>query len=467
MSTQYEQHLWEQQAQLEDYKEILEHLDDGVQIVDRHLNMIWLNQASEAEGTPREEIIGKNVIDLYNAGVFSDVVSPTVLKLGRTASMIAHGVNGKEMLMTGTPLFKDGEIEKIIIISRDITKLVELQDEIAEAKTLVKQYSEELEALRQYQFDADNIVFDSLHIRKTLARAKHVARTDATVLILGESGVGKEVLGRFIHNNSGRRDKPCVKIDCGAIPENLLESELFGYEEGAFTGAIKGGKEGLVQVATGGTLILDEVGELPLHMQAKLLRVIQDRVVVKVGGRKSISVDIRIIAITNRDLRDMVKSGLFREDLYYRLNVVPLLIPPLRERRDDIFHLAMKFLKDFNEKNNENKRFGPGVIPAFQLYNWPGNVRELENVVEMLHAISLDTLITARDLPEVFRAGQQGELPPFFPDGEKTYKDYFEEFEKDVFSHAAGAMKTVNEMAEKLHLDRSTIRKKLKRYGIR
>lgn len=245
----------------------------------------------------------------------------------------------------------------------------------------------------------DKLIYKSKIMQQTFELALKVAKVDSNVLITGESGVGKEIIAKIINAASPRAKKPFLQINCGAIPENLLESELFGYEGGAFTGAKSSGKMGYFEISNGGTLLLDEIGELPLNLQVKLLRAIQDREIYRVGGTTPIKFDVRIISATNRNLEEMVQRGLFRADLYYRLNVVPINIPPLRKRTDDIIPLAIHFLEKFNSKYKMNKRFEPEVLLAFERYKWPGNVRELENVVERLVIISDDEIIGLHHLP--------------------------------------------------------------------
>lgn len=451
---------------IEDYKEMLENFNDSVQIVSNDCTMLWMNKASNMEGVPRENLIGENVNQLKEKGYYSDVVSPKVLKEKKTVTIVASGKNGKEMLLTGTPIFKGDKIDKVIIISRDITELVRLENEYKKTEALAMKFEEELDLLKRNQIVSDHIIFKSEKMIQTLAVAKHVARTDATVLITGESGVGKGVVGRFIHENSSRKNMPCIKIDCGSIPEHLLESELFGYEAGSFTGALKSGKIGLFQAAHGGTVLLDEIAELPLHLQSKILNVVQDRKLVRVGGIETIPIDIRIIAMTNKDLSKMVELGSFRQDLFYRLNVVPILIPPLCQRKEDIIPLVLLFLNRLNDKYGEGKSMDPEVLDLFLLYDWPGNVRELENIVEMLLAISTGAIIKKDHLPKYLKEEKlcKTELPVL--EG-RAIKELMEEFEESIFRVANIKFGTIHEMSQNLKLDRSTVRKKMKKYGIK
>ena len=293
-----------------------------------------------------------------------------------------------------------------------------------------------------------------------------VAQVDSTVLITGESGTGKELLAETIHANSARKEGPFIKVNCGAIPESLLESELFGYDAGAFTGARKEGKAGYFELANSGTLFLDEIGDLPLNLQVKLLRVIQSREIVRVGGIKPLKVDIRIVAATNRNLVDMVRRKEFREDLYYRLNVVPINVPPLRQRKEEIPSLVVHFLQVFNRKYKQVKRISPEVIDLFMEYDWPGNVRELENLMERLVVITPSDTITVQDLPSHF-----GNLAKDWSNKVHVLdivplREAVESVEKQILEKAYVQFRTTRQMARALKVDASTVVRKAAKYGI-
>lgn len=276
---------------------------------------------------------------------------------------------------------------------------------------------------------------------------------NSTVLIQGESGVGKGLLTEIIHKNSLRADKPFIKIDCGSIPENLLESELFGYKKGSFTGANKEGKIGLIELANKGTLFLDEIGDLPLGLQVKLLRAIQDRKIMPIGGNEPVDVDIRIIAATNRDLEKMVKQERFREDLYYRLNVIPIAIPPLRERREDIPGLILVLMDDYNKKFGFGKKMTPEVTRLLIRYDWPGNIRELENMIERLIITSSGECIEVEDLID---NGLDFLLDENHMDqtlDNMNYKELLRNYERDLLVRVMKRCKSTLEMANVLDMD--------------
>jgi DNA-binding NtrC family response regulator len=314
----------------------------------------------------------------------------------------------------------------------------------------------------KYRFE--NIVGVSFQMQKVFEMVEKVADTNATVLISGESGVGKELVARAIHYNSSRRTRPLVVVNCGAIPEELLESELFGHEKGAFTGAIKT-RFGRFELADGGTVFLDEIGDMSLNLQVKLLRILQEKSFERVGGSKTINVDVRIIAATHRDLDALVNTGKFREDLYYRLNVVPILIPPLRERRQDIPLLLSYFLERSNKINNGSiEGLTEQALDILSSYEYPGNVRELQNIIERLVVIKKKGFVSIEDLPEKLYTGKPKELEM---DVLRGYDTLVSDFEKTLILKALNHTKGVKSQAARvLQMNRTTLIEKMKRLGI-
>ena len=332
-----------------------------------------------------QSLIGKNIIDLEEKGVFSPSVTRLVLEKKKKVSIVQETSSGNKVLSVGNPVFNEkNELDRIIIASRDITEASRLKTELLEMKKISEQYKRELDDFKNEDRFIKKLVYRSDKMYKLINQARKISDFSSTVLIYGESGVGKEVIAQAIHQLGKRSTKNFLKLNCGAIPENLLESELFGYAGGSFTGADKNGKDGYFKQADGGILFLDEIAEMPLQLQVKLLRVLQEQEVIPIGSTTPIKVNVQIIAATNKRLEKLVEEGKFREDLFYRLNVIPLYVPPLRERTEDIAVLAFHFLQQLNEKYDKNFHLTPDAINVLEFYQWPGNVRELQNIIERL-----------------------------------------------------------------------------------
>jgi PAS domain S-box-containing protein len=384
-----------------DFREIYRNSFDGIFITDGAGKTLLVNEGCERNyGIVAADLVGKNVFELERAGLIRPVIAPRVIETRERVTAIQETRIGKTIMVTGIPLLDEqGNVRKVIINSRDTTELIQLQEDLARAQEKLRRYALEVSQLRMSGPSIAGIILRSPCMQQVGMLAMKVAKVDTTVLITGESGVGKEVMARLIHTESSRNEGPFVKINCGAIPRELLESELFGYDAGAFTGAQRQGKIGMIEVANHGTLFLDEIGELPLDLQVKLLQVLQDKTLVRLGSTRSIAVSVRVVAATNRDLQAMVDSRQFRSDLFYRLNVVPLHVPPLRERREDILPLVQHFLDELNGQYNLAKRFSEQALAALLDYSWPGNVRELRNMIERLVVTTPDALIRTDYLP--------------------------------------------------------------------
>jgi PAS domain S-box-containing protein len=446
---------------------IIESMYDGVYITDKEGITIKTNSAIERlTGIPKEYYIGKKVDALMKRGILKNSVTHRVLEKKRSVSLVQQNFLGREVLLTGSPVFDDhGEIESIVTNIRDLSELNDLQTALTKANQLNNSYKKEIERLKGKTFRTNGVVIRSEQLQNIYDTAARIANVDATVLILGETGTGKDVLARYIFDNSERsRTGQMIKINCGAIPPDLLESELFGYEAGAFTGASGKGKAGMFELANEGVLFLDEVGELPLHLQVKLLRVIQEREVQRIGGTKPKTLDVRIIAATNRNLKDMVSEGNFREDLFYRLNVIPISIPPLSDRKADILPLVDFFLGVMHSKYNMEKKFSPGLKEYFYNYSWPGNVRELSNLIERLVLVTEETTLTVDHLPIEYKntgiqAIQVNEM--------MTLKQAAEMAEEKILQLALKKYHTTYELAEALDTSQPTIVRKLKKYNLK
>jgi len=372
--------------------------DDGVTVASGALELLLVNDTyASILGVEGSNLIGRTTTSLVEKGIFEKSVAEMAIKTKRQKTVVQNQNNGKTVLNTAKPIFnEDGEVHRVVSTIRDMPMLKDLYDDLLKQKKLLEGYKQTLRI--QSKRNMGEIIAESDKMRDVIRFAEKVATNDSAVLILGESGVGKGIIADLIHTISIRSENHKVSINCGAIPEQLLESELFGYCRGAFTGANREGKIGLIEAAEGGTVILDEIGELPMSLQPKLLTFLETGEISKVGSTDTKKVDSRIIAITNKDLEKMVKGGNFREDLYYRLNVIPIEIPPLRERREDIIPLILLFLNKCNRKNGYDKTMAPEMLEKMQNYDWPGNIRQLRNMIERLVILSSGSEITVSDL---------------------------------------------------------------------
>ncbi|NLD18627.1 MAG: sigma 54-interacting transcriptional regulator [Clostridiales bacterium] len=469
-----------------EYKERVEALEnafeasyDGIHILDSEGRTILINKACQRiEGITKEDIGNKTISQLVEEGYYDESVTLLVLEEKRAITRLQRVKNGKEILVTAMPIYDDeGEIVRVIVNSRDVTELSELREEIQDKENRIYLYEEQL-SLKDM---SERVIANSKNMRTVLKTIMSVAKVNSNALITGESGTGKSFIAEMIHKNSQRKDQPFVKIDCSAIPETLFESELFGYEGGAFTGADTKGKIGLVQMADKGTIFLDEIGEMAVAMQAKLLRFIQEKKFYRVGGNEPIEIDVRIISATNRNLEEMVKERRFREDLLYRINVIPIDIPPLRERKEDIPIIIINSLKHINEKYGLNKKISEEILNIMTEYEWPGNIRELENVIERIAVISSEDNLRLEDLPikikhnalnaPIKKKGLDDIINSIkgsdITGGEITYKEIIDEYEHDLFETLILKGYKPLRIAEVLSMDVTTVRRKLHKYNIR
>ena len=440
---------------------ILDSITDAIFIDDEIGNAVWINKAcEELYKVTRDEVIGKSIFSLEAEGIFTPSVARMVMEQQKEVSIIHKNKDGKRIMSTGIPIFDhSGSIKKVISTSRDITELVSLKNKLEDMQNNL----EELKNREKIYYG--DIIANSTVMITVLQLAERLSSLDSTILITGESGSGKGIIARLIHESGNRSEHPFVKINCGAIPDNLLESELFGYESGSFTGSRKEGKKGLFEVAQNGTVFLDEIAELPLNLQVKILQVIQEKEIQRVGGVTNIPVNVRIISATNRDLSQRVKEGKFREDLYYRLNVVPIQIPPLRERPEDIIPMIKFFMQKHNQKLNETKVIDPNAMLVLLKYRWPGNVRELENIVERLVITTKNNTILPENLPsyifESTRAPGEIDIPHV-----TNLTKALNEAEMHILKNAAEKYKTTRQIAKALGVSQPTIVRKLRKHHI-
>ena len=446
-----------------DFESIINSSYDGIFITDGHGTVLRINEAYERiTGIRASEVIGKNMANLVQEGVYDQSATVRVLERRESVTIVQTvKPTNKHILVTGNPIFDEqGNIFRVVTNVRDITELTNLQKALSRTVAETLKYQTELSHLRSLQLKSAEIQFRSRAMASVLELAAKVADVNSTVLIVGESGTGKELVAKLIHREGKGESKPFIKINCGAIPENLLESELFGYERGAFTGARKEGKPGLFELANRGTLFLDEIGEMSPFLQVKLLRAIQEKTVMRVGGVSPTQVDVRIIAATHRNLANMVKEGTFREDLYYRLMVVPIQLPPLRERKEDIPLLVMHFIERFNKEFGFDKSVSPQVIDRLTEYSWPGNVRELENAIERMMVTTPENELTLAALPAPIA---QEKLSPKAGTRLKTAIDHTE---KVLLADAFQEYGSWNKVAEVLGIDRTTAFRKIVKHGL-
>ena len=441
----------------------LESSHDGILVSDGLGNVIRLNAALERVlGVARRDILGRNVADLVLEGVYESSAILQVLKTGKTATVSVNH-NGRQLLITASPVYyPHSSLTAVVANIRDMSELNDLRQQLEQQQLITEEYGKELANMARKQSEQSNFIAHSREMRNILSTIHSISEVDSTVLISGESGTGKELVVNEIHATSLRRNRPIIKVNCGAIPPSLFESELFGYEDGAFTGARRKGKPGFFELAHNNTLFLDEVGELPLDMQVKLLRVLQEGEIIRIGGAKPIQIDVRIIAATNRDLWKMTEEGTFRQDLYYRLNVINIEIPPLRERRDDIIPLAMHMLGRFNEKYDKHKEIPMELAKVLRSLPWRGNVRELENLIENLVVLCPEDILTPESLPARYHrkaiSESQVEIHGILP-----MKKMVRQAEKQLIANAQAQFSTMQEVAKALEVDVSTISRKLSR----
>lgn len=435
---------------------------DGIWVTDNEGLALDINEAYERiTGISAKEVIGRKMQDLVDEGYFDQSVTLLVMKKLKSITINQTIRGKKQILVTGNPIFdENGKLFRIVTNVRDVTELTNLYEQITREKEQALKYKTELNHLRSMQIKDSDLIFRSEVIMQIVELTIKMADVDSTVLITGESGTGKELIAKLIHKKSKGDTSPFISVNCAAIPEQLLESELFGYEGGAFTGAKKEGKPGLFEMAHMGTLFLDEVAELPLSLQVKILRAIQDKVITRLGSTKSLPVNVRIIAATNRNLTKMLKEGAFREDLYYRLMVVPVNVPPLRDRKEDIPLLVRHFLNEFNLHFAYKKKISPQVLDKLVDYSWPGNVRELRNVIERMIVMSQGDEVTLADLPGFINIRQR-----FYRPGARL-KDAVIETETHLMSETYKNCGSWQETAKILGVDRATIFRKATKYNL-
>ncbi len=444
----------EKERVLMDLQDVFEYAFDEIFVTDEKGIVVRVNSTCERHyQLAAKELVGKHVKELQKDGIFYPSATLEVIEKKRPIELVQTTKSGEYLHVRTRPVFDDeGNLRRVISYSRDLTELYQLRQKVEEMDNQLKTYKKEL----RETYEHEGLIFKSIAMQKIVETIKKVSVVDSTVLVLGETGVGKSRLVRHLHEVSNRKNESFYEINCAALPTNLIESELFGYSGGSFTGANREGKKGLLESAHKGTLFLDEIGEMPLEIQAKLLQVLQEKTFRPIGGRELKKVDVRIVAATNRDLSMMVKQGTFRKDLYYRLNVIPILIPPLRERTEDILPLIYHYLQYFNEKYGRNVKLAPSTLQIFVGYPWEGNNREIENVIERI-VITADDIVTIEDLPIAMQESTVEQS------GQSLYK-MLEEVERNIILKAYKTYGSSYKVAEFLKISQSAATRKIKKF---
>ncbi len=444
---------------------------DGIMATDAQGIVLRLNKAhTRLTGLDKSNFVGKSIDDLFRNGIIKyESITAKALNEGRTVTGLQYIIpTKKELMVTANPVYKDdGSIAGAITNLRDITELNQLNERLKKSQVVTALRHTEIPHVLKGKLRHDEIIAESKEMIKILNMSVRVAQTDSTILITGESGAGKEIVARIIHNVSERSKGNFIQINCGAIPENLLEAELFGYEAGAFTGARRQGKAGLFELANNGSILLDEIAEMPINLQVKLLRVLQEQETYRLGGTTTIKLNARLIAATNKDLWECVELGTFREDLFYRINVVPINVPPLRQRREDIIPLVMYFFNYFKEKYHVDKCFDQEALALLKAYHWPGNVRELKNVIERLVILCESNVISHQLVAEQLNRNAKPTTKPIVVNGLLPLKDAQEMLERDLLQKALDKYKTTRKAAQALGIAHSSVVRKLARHDIK
>ena len=457
-----------------DYQIVVDNLDDNILIANEDEEILYVNPAYERHsGIDREHLIGRKVSDLLKSKKYFTVATvPDVIKRKEKVMKLSNmSTQKKPGIVVGVPIFDSNHnLQYVVASNRGLSTFVDLRDNFNDFITMLDNIRKDNDAVHMYE-NSSNIPSEHTMIGEGagMQRIKHfiqnVSSTDATVLITGESGCGKELIADAIYKNSKRANMPFIKINCSSIPAQLLESELFGYEKGAFSGANSQGKKGLFEAANKGTLLLDEIGDMPLDLQAKLLRAIQSSEITRVGGTRPIKLDIRLIAATNCNLKEKIKEGTFRSDLYYRLHVIPISVPPLRERKEDIPLLCEHYLKIFSERYGRCIHLTPENYEVLTSYSWPGNIRELRNIMDYL-------VVCCSDMEQIQTSFLYG---IFDMDTSNAYvelnhnmslNDAVSAYEKEYLKNTIKDVKNLKEASQILDVDISTVSRKLKQYGL-
>jgi TyrR family helix-turn-helix protein len=455
----------------ETFRSVIDCIFDQIYVIDKSGKVLMVNEAVRKMDYMQTDIEGRNMRDLVAEGFSDSALCFDVIRTGKAAGRIFKEDQGYDLFSWCVPHFSGGEVDFVVCTEWDLDNLVYMRNLVESgADSRGDRFFPELAYYRRRSASDHAFIGRSPEMQTMLRLAGRLARSDSTVLICGESGTGKELLAKYIYDNSERANGPLIEINCGAIPESLIESELFGYEKGAFTSASAKGKIGLFEAANRGTIFLDEVAEIPYGAQAKLLRVLQEKEMFRVGGSVPIPLDVRVIAATNQDLMRSVEKNRFREDLYYRLNVLPITVPPLRDRKGDIPLLIEYFTERFNSTrgSDRHKSVSPKDYDLFLNHSWPGNVRELENLIERAFLVTREKVVPRTVWMSDLSAGWNGAgQPQAMPEGGVSLRGLVEAYEKELLASFLPLYQNSRQFAKMLGMDKSSINRKLAKYGIR
>ena len=458
-----------------DYQVVVNHLDENILITDGQENVLYVNPAYERNsGIGRESLLGRTISELKQSGsYFTNPVTPDVIREKKRVMKLSFATGTeKPSVVVGVPILdEEGNILYVVASNRGLSSFSELRDNYHTFLATLHALNEEHSAVKVYENSRmigheEAMVGNSEAMQSILDVVQKISDTNASVLITGESGTGKELVANAIYHTSRRKNKPFIKVNCSSIPATLIESELFGYEKGAFSGASSQGKKGLFEAANGGTILLDEIGDMPLEAQSKLLRVLQNSEVTRVGGTKPIKLDIRVIASTNSDLKKRIQAGSFRKDLYYRLHIIPIHIPPLRERKEDIPLLCEHYLSAFAAQYQRTVSLSKDNMNLLCSYSWPGNIRELRNIMEYLAVCCSDISHIDNSLLRGILDFEESPVLPLQDTEGMTLGEAVAQCERELLTKTMAKVRSMKEASLLLGVDTSTISRKLKQYGI-
>jgi len=454
------------------FETLLDHSYYGIYILDGQGIVLKVNDvAAGLIGLKKEEMIGMNIRSLADNGIVDKALTPTILKSKQPLTEPLYVIKSNKYIMaSGMPVFdKGGEILFVVVIEHDMTIVKELRIQLEQAKQVAETIKNELSDRNLLELKNSELIAESPAMNQVLTVLLKLAKMDVSnILITGESGTGKGFLSKFIHHNGSRKNDSFISVNCAALPDMLLEAELFGYEKGAFTGASDSGKAGLFELAHKGTIFLDEIGDLPFSVQAKLLKFLDDGEIRRLGGTQTIRTDCIVIAATNQNLEELVQKKKFRQDLYFRLNIFPVQIPPLRERREDILKISNFYLKKYNQKYKQKKQFSEKSNEQLQAYDFPGNVRELKNIIKNAVVIKekdiLEKIIPSGRINLKPSVNSCRRSPP--PSVSRGLNEELFEFEYKKLVKAMEKSETTRDLANCLCISQSTVVRKLKKHGL-